>query len=211
MARLNKTSLEEYFQKNIFEPLGMTSTTFRLEKHPEIKERLVNTAERTEDGGLKEAKKPWPDYAPEDCAGGGLYSSVPDYIKVLGDLIKDEPTLLKRETVEREMFVPQLPKGSNAHNGLLASTDILAAMTGATKTPEGVNWGLGGMYMGEDVGAFKKGTLTWGGYPNLTWFMHRDQGIAGIYASQVIPPGDPKSTRLSQQWMTEMFRAHSAQ
>ena len=197
-------------QKNIFAPLGMNSTTFRFEKHPDIQKRLVKTAARGEDGKLTEAKKPFVDNAPEDCAGGGLYSSAQDYVKVLGDLIKDQPILLKRETVEKEMFAPQLPKGSSAHNGLLASTDILAAMTGATKTPEGVNWGLGGLYMGDDVGAFKKGTLTWGGYPNLTWFMHREKGVAGIYASQVVPPGDPKSSKLSQQWMAEIFRTASA-
>lgn len=212
VARLNHTTVEEYFQKHIYTPLGMTSTTFRLEKHPEIKSRLVNMAERTEDGNLKEAEKPWPDFAAEDCAGAGLYSTAGDYIKVLGDLIKEEPTLLKRETVEREMFTPQLQRDSKSHAGLLQSTDILGAMTGALgQTPKSVNWALGGMFIGEELGAFRANTLVWGGYPNLTWFANRDHGIAGIYASQVIPPGDGKSVGLAQSWIKEVWRVNEGQ
>lgn len=201
VARLNNTTLEEYLKKNVFEPLAMQSSTFRLEKHPEIQARLIRTVRRTENGDLEETDRPWPDHAPEDCAGSGMFSTVQDYLKVLCDLIKDEPTLLKRETIDKLLFTPQLPENSPALKALLASTDITGTMTGVSNSDKGLNWGLGGLLLQEDVGVLKKGTVTWGGFPNLYWFMNRECGVAGMYASQVVPPGDPESAALAQQFM----------
>lgn len=208
--RLNNVTLEEYFQEHIYSPLGMTSTTFRFENHPDIQKRLVKTAERMGDGTFREASKHWPDFAAEDCAGTGLYSTVEEYMRVLGDLIKDNPILLKRETIEREMFTAQLPRDSASHAGLLASSHILKVMIGSPDGPKGINWGLGGMLFEEDVGPFKAGTLFWGGYSNLTWFTNRREGIAGFYASQVLPTGDPATINLVHSWINELWRNRSS-
>lgn len=55
VARLNRMdTLEEYFNKYIYRPLGLSSTTFRLEKRPDIQARLISTAERQSDGSLKD-------------------------------------------------------------------------------------------------------------------------------------------------------------
>lgn len=40
--------------------------------------------------------------------GNGLWSTPTDYIKILTDLFKNEPTVLKRKTVEDLMFAPQI-------------------------------------------------------------------------------------------------------
>lgn len=188
----------------------MSSTTFRLERRSDIKERLLTTAQRTEDGLLKDSTKVWPDYAAEDCAGAGLYSCVSDYLQVLKDLVKDEPTLLKKETVEGEMFRPQFAQGGRSMEGLLGSTDMVAAMTG-TSSFDGVNWGLGGIYAEGDVGTMPKGTLTWGGLPNLVWFANRERGVAGFFATQVIPPGDKTIASFIGEISQVAFRLASAQ
>ncbi|PKS08593.1 hypothetical protein jhhlp_004979 [Lomentospora prolificans] len=206
VARLNKTTLEKYFQTHIFKPLGMTSTTFRLEKHPEIKNRLLGTAERDQDGTLKDSVKLWPDHAAEDCSGAGLYSSVGDYIRVLGDLIKDEPTLLRKETVAKEMFTAQLPHDSASLKVLLKGGAIVEAMAGTNGVSRGINWGLGGLLTEEDVGALAKGTLAWGGMPNLVWMMNKEKGVAAIFASQMVPPGDVNCRKLVSEVFQEAYR-----
>ncbi|KIW78294.1 hypothetical protein Z517_08129 [Fonsecaea pedrosoi CBS 271.37] len=211
VARLNNTSLEDYLQEHIFKPLGIHSTTFRLERHPEIQARLMPTAERNADGTFKMSQKMWPDEAPEDCAGAGLYSTATDYLAVLGDLIRDEPRLLKRETIEKNMFAPQFAPGSPSLAALLGNTAIIAAMTGAANLTGGINWGLGGLYMEDDIGVHRKGTLTWGGLPNLVWIMNRDRGVAALYATQLIPPADPKNIALANHFFDEVFRLGATQ
>lgn len=209
VARLNKTTLEEYLQENIFKPLGITSTTFRLEKRPDIKERLLKTVERQADGTLKEIPKPWPDYAEEDCCGAGIYSTVGDYLKVLGDLVKDQPTLLSKDIVEKEMFRPQLAAGSNAMKGIEAAAPMMATMTGTTETT-GLNWGIGGIYTEEDVGAYPKASLGWGGLPNLVWVANRERGVAAFFATQVLPLGDSQAGELAVKVLGEAFRLASS-
>jgi hypothetical protein len=39
--------------------------------------------------------------------------------------------------------------------------------------------------------------MTWGGIPNLTWWIDPSVGICGLYASQILPLGDPKSVEMS--------------
>lgn len=167
----------------------------------------MSTSERQSDGTFKPVKKLWTDHAPDDCAGGGLYSTVDDFIKILGDLVADVPILLKKESVE-EIFKPQLPQGSKALHGLLESRDILFGMTGMSDLTRGINWALGGLYLDEKM-TMKKGTVTWGGMPNLCWFANRNEGIAGFYASQVNPPGDPASGKLARDFFQEAFRLNS--
>ncbi|PKS08592.1 hypothetical protein jhhlp_004978 [Lomentospora prolificans] len=204
VARLNNTTLEEYLQENMFKPLRMTSTTFRLEKRPDIKARLLKTVERV-DGALKDSVKLWPDRAAEDCGGAGLYTSVTDFVKVLHDLIRDEPTLLMKETVENEMFHAHFAPDSATLRKLTASADIVAAMTKTTET-KGINYGLGGMYAEGAVGTVPKGTLVWGGLPNLVWFMNREKGVAAFFATQVLPPGDRQCGELVGEVVEEVFR-----
>jgi len=205
VGRLNgNVTLEEYMVTNIFKPLGLKSTSFRLAEHPDIKSRLVECSARQEDGTLVKSPVPWPENAEEDAGGAGLYSSAPDYIKIIGDLIKDKPILLKKETVE-EMLTPQFAEGSASLKGLLESKETVASMTGSEVTG-GVNYGISGLLFTNDIGYMKKGTLAWGGLPNLIWFANRQYGVAALYASQVVPPGEPTSLELAGHFKQEIWR-----
>lgn len=95
---------------HIFTPLCMTSSTFR---QAEIVDRLVPTCERTSSdsrtngttGGLVPSKSIWPDGVKNDFGGGGAYSIVSDYMKVLRSILKNDGVLLGRKMV-KEMFKP---------------------------------------------------------------------------------------------------------
>jgi len=71
---------------------------------------------------------------------------------------------------------------------------------------------LGGLIMMDDAPDGKKaGTMLWGGYPNLIWWIDRKTGLAGVYAGQVVPPGDLISGNLMRKWEEgcyEMFEKH---
>jgi CubicO group peptidase (beta-lactamase class C family) len=214
VARLSGTSLEEYMESNIFKPLNMTSTTFHLENKPYVRDRLMPIQQRQASGSFKplHPKGP-PGPAVDEKGGGGLYSCVPDFMAVLSDLLRETPTLLRKETVDM-LFSPQLPSESSPLKALKESFPLFAPMIGGIPATVGLNHGLGGLLVMEDVevggkeegGMMKAGTMTWGGAGNLVWFCNRKEGVAGMYASQVFPPGDGKSTELIRAFIREVWR-----
>jgi hypothetical protein len=84
-------------------------------------------------------------------------------MKVLHAVLKNDGTLLKRETVG-DMFQPQLSGQSQ-----VALLKVMSSPDGNTMTgelPEGTkrDWRLGGLSVMQDLEGWKiKGTMTWGG------------------------------------------------
>jgi len=204
----NNQSLGSYMDEHIWTPLGMKNTTFHFDQHAYVREHLVPAARREEDGTL--VPNPGPTYTEvvlEHSGGGGLWATVPDYMKVLADVIAPTPKLLKPETIETILAAPQIPLDSPALLPLIGSRGgALAANAAATDAP--VNYGCGGMVLTKDSDFLPKGTLSWGGLPNLKWFVNREKGVAAMYASQVLPPGDKLSTDLSNEFFKEVMRLH---
>ncbi|KAL3255981.1 hypothetical protein ABHI18_007884 [Aspergillus niger] len=157
--------LGEYMKQHIFDPLGMTLTGFRLAENEHIRDRLCETAQRTPAGKLS-MTNPYNALSPaDDLGGGGLYSSVADYMKVLISLLKNDGLLLRPDMV-MIMFEPQLPDP----RPLLAKTQDSksGAMLRSGIDCDAWNFGLGGILTTADVeGICRKGTMSWGGLPNL--------------------------------------------
>ncbi|KEF56667.1 beta-lactamase [Exophiala aquamarina CBS 119918] len=195
--------LGDYFKKHIFEPLGMRSTGFRPSENESIRESLSATTVRTPTGELVGAT-PFPPANPkDDLGGGGLYTAPKDYIKVLIALLQNKGTLLKPETVDM-MFAPQLPDSKyleavvNPERGVMYRSGVDSRQW---------NFGLGGILNMEDVeGVCKKGTMTWGGLPNLFWWIDRTAGTCGMYASQLLPPSDATSMQIALEFRKSIAR-----
>ncbi|KAJ8071180.1 hypothetical protein OCU04_001519 [Sclerotinia nivalis] len=213
-------SLEEYLRKNVWGPLGMDGITFHPVQHPEIFSKLVTMSKRegavTQFGttGNPEGKAVYTSQVPfnpatKDCYGGvGAFGSPVDYFKCLHSICSDDGRLLKSETID-EMFKPQLNDASR--RGLMENLSIPEANACMGAFPQGLkaDFGLGGMINLEDIGGRSKGSLAWGGYPNLLWWINRKDGICGIWGSQIVPPGDPKINQLFYTFEEEMYRRAS--
>ena len=173
----NGMRLETYMRENIWGPLGMENTTFDLDKHEHVVRHLVEPAIRDSNTDmLTPGERPSVDPI-EDCYGGiGVYSTAIDYLKILASLLKSDGKLLRSQTVD-EMFRPQLSRESlDAWLEWSQVSGVTRAMTGTDNPKKDVDWGLGGMLTMEDdsdTGA-KKGTLAWGGFPNLYWVSYFD-------------------------------------
>ncbi|KAF2430738.1 beta-lactamase class C and other penicillin binding protein [Tothia fuscella] len=179
----NNITLEQYFIDNIWKPVGRTSPfpTFDLSRHPYMKARLVKTAERRENGSLEPGYAAFAESPKDEHGGSGLAMEVSDFTAVLADLVSDSTNLLKPETITA-MYSPQFLPGS-----------------AALKAPaDSVNFGLGGLLLTKHVVDVNipQFTLAWGGYSSLVWMANREKGVAAMYASQVVPPGEAKSTSL---------------
>jgi CubicO group peptidase (beta-lactamase class C family) len=160
-------SLGEYMKRLIFEPLGMTSTGFRPAQNENIRKNLCPTTKRTAEGKL-EPSDPYPAEDPkDDLGGGGLYSSAPDYIKVLISLLKNDGKLLKPATVT-SMMKGHLEK--NQHLNQTVANPLAGPMLRGGVDCTNWDFGLGGIVAETDVpGVCKKGTFAWSGLPNLFW------------------------------------------
>lgn len=232
VSRLNGgVSLGEYMEKNIFAPLGATDSTFHPAKRPELEKRRLEMVMRTPEGGFVPAAEQWlyPEDAKDDCGGLGLFSTVPDLIKVFGDLASKTPVLLSLRSIEL-MFTPQFESHQGVEKGLVnmkvsllsvKKYSGLGILTSCSKfmyenlIGEGpinkdgglnLNFGIGGIVTRKDTVNLPKNTLSWGGMPHLGWFVNRDLGVAGFLAGQVVPPGDAKCSSIIGSFFQEVVR-----
>ena len=75
-------TFDAFLQQRLFDPLGMTSTTFYLT--PELRARLATAYAKSKDGQALDPVPPRPDFDPQDRppqGNGGLYSTALDYAR----------------------------------------------------------------------------------------------------------------------------------
>ncbi|RFU25797.1 hypothetical protein B7463_g10540, partial [Scytalidium lignicola] len=200
----NNQSLGSYMEEHIWKPLGMKSTTFRLNERSDIVARRSDMTMREPKGTLiPSPTRFFPEDTPDDQGGGGLYSSPADYVKILIALLKNDGTLLTPESIDT-LFTPYLSAAAadalrgvrfTQNQELEAEKDSWAM--GGVVAPVDVNYALGGLIAERDEeGGRRAGTMSWGGLPNLSWVIDRVSGIAFFYGSQLLPAGDKASKEI---------------
>jgi CubicO group peptidase (beta-lactamase class C family) len=208
VMRATSQSLEEYMSTNIWRPLGMTSTTFSLERHrPDLYNRLAGMTVRDDQGNLEDS-----DGGPmakniervHYGGGGGLYSTCNDYIKFLTSVLNTAtsgtvpiPQLLTFEST-KEMFSPNLSESSTEAMRSVVANPLAFGLAGNLSKSVDTSFGLGGILNLGDIPATgrKRGGMQWGGLPNLFWWISPQDGVCGCYFSQILPPGDVLSFNL---------------
>ena len=94
--------LGEYLRKNLFDPLGMNSTGFRIT--PSMRKRMSRMHERDAAGVLTAGDFEVPQEPEFEMGGGGLYSTAPDYLAFMRMILNrgtgNGHRVLKPETVE---------------------------------------------------------------------------------------------------------------
>ncbi|MCB8838164.1 serine hydrolase [Aurantimonas sp. VKM B-3413] len=181
------------FQERIFAPLGMTSTGFVLTAS--MRERLARVHQREADGSLRPLKGFELPQEPEVHMGGhGLYATVGDYVRFirmwLNDGAGENGQVLKPETVKMAVrnglgdmkikllpgVIPALSNDAEFFPGLSKSW-ALSFMVNDTVAPTGR----------------PAGSLGWAGLANLYYWIDRQNGIGGFWATQIFPFADATS------------------
>jgi methyl acetate hydrolase len=192
-------SLAEFFAARIFGPLGMADTGYALPADPD---RLASVYARSS-GALEERPRETTGAAPR--GGGGLYSTVGDYLKLLRVLLNrgavDDVRLLERSTVTAmtknqigELFAePQ----NTAH--LTRSNDFIF-MDGTQK------FGFGVMVESRDQATGRpQGSYGWGGLYNTYYWVDPHLEIAATIMMQVVPFADPGCVALYQRFERAVY------
>ncbi|KAI1753210.1 hypothetical protein F4782DRAFT_497140 [Xylaria castorea] len=60
------------------------------------------------------------------------------------------------------------------------------------------DWELGVLLVMDNLPSWRRrGTITWGGNPNLTWCIDGEAGLCGLYANQLWPLGDENTVEIT--------------
>ena len=198
--------LGQYMKENIFDPLGMGDTAFRIT--PAMQERMATVHVRGEDGAWM-AMEFTVEQDPEfEMGGGGLYSTVGDYLKFIRMILNKGAAnghrVLRPETVEA-MSVNSIGDNRvvNLPTAMPPYSNDAEFFPGMEKT-----WGLTFMINNEEAPTGRTaGSLAWAGLANSYFWIDPAKGIGGAYLTQVLPFADEKSLPLYLDFETAVYRS----
>jgi methyl acetate hydrolase len=198
--------LDRYFQENIFGPLGMKDTSFKIS--PSQRARLASVHQRGEDGALAPIQFEIPQAPEFFMGGGGLYGTARDYLAFARMIMQggrvDGAQVLRSETVDLMaqnhigaldigVFKPAMPALSNE----------VALFPGMRK-----GWGLSFLINDQPAPTGRSaGSLAWAGLANTYFWIDRAKRVSGVFLSQVFPFWDRTAIDLVTKFETEVYRA----
>ncbi len=197
--------LPDYFEENIFGPLGMNDTRFVLSESQRL--RLAGMHQRQSDGSFTVIPFEVPQNPEFFMGGGGLYGTGRDYMKFL------------------RMFL----NGGRANGSQILRPESVAAMTQnqigeltvrplKTAIPELSNdlefwpgitlkWGLGFLINVEQLPTGRSpGGLAWAGLANTYFWLDLTKKVAGVFLSQILPFGDTRALTLFGEFERTIYQ-----
>jgi len=188
-------SLEQYFQKNIFEPLGMHDTSFLV---PAAKfDRLVSEYHRGADGTgpLQEDPRALPKPPKAFNGGGGLYSTAPDYVRFMQIILRrgrgpKGEQILQPKTVDTMATI----QTGDLSCGKLKSAR--PAISSDVDFHPGFKDGFGfGFLINSKAyeGGRSAGSLAWAGIANTYFWIDPKKQVAGVIMMQFLPFADKEA------------------
>ncbi len=169
-------TLDEFFEKRIFRPLGMKDSGFHIAEEKVGRAATVYKPNDTQDGlevYINTRKNPFVSRRPKLLSGGGgLYSTAMDYLR----------------------FCQMILNGGELQGTRLLSPKTIQLMSqnhvGDLYTGRGYGFGLGfavHMDQGESGLIESEGTLRWSGIFNTTFFIDPEEELVAIALSQLSP------------------------
>ncbi|WP_426571225.1 serine hydrolase domain-containing protein [Aquihabitans sp. McL0605] len=185
--------LGAYFQEHVLGPLGMVDTSFQ--PSAAVHARLAALTLSMPDGLIALPNEALTDGTPYEMAsgGGGLYSTVSDYLRFTRMILEggalDGARVLAEATVD-EMGRDHLGElsatgWSSTNPTFTADVELLPGQRAA--------WGLSFLINTEATAEGRSpGSLAWAGAANSYYWIDRTRRVTGVFATQVLPFHDPK-------------------
>jgi len=180
-------TLEDYFQKNILQPLGMADTSFLVP--PDKFDRLVSVYNRQPDGTLQENPRTQPQPPKVDNGGGGLYSTAPDYVRFMQMILRrgqgaDGAAILQPKTVE---MMETIQTGKLSAGKLkTARPEVSSDVDFHPGFKDGFGFGFLINSKGYEGGR-SAGSLAWAGVWNTYFWIDPRKCMAGVIMMQFLP------------------------
>jgi methyl acetate hydrolase len=198
--------LDTYFQQNIFGPLGMKDTGFKLSAAQ--KARVSAVHQRDDKGALAPIEFGLPENPEFLMGGGGLYGTASDYL-AFAQMIMNGGThkgaqVLRRETVDQM---------SQNHIGQIEITELKTAIPPLSNDVAlfpgiGKKWGLSFLINTQPLPTGRSaGSLAWAGLANTYFWIDRTKKVCGVFLSQLLPFYDHTAIDLFGKFETEVYKA----
>jgi methyl acetate hydrolase len=198
--------LDRYFQDNIFGPLGIKDTSFKLS--PSQRGRLSSVHQRDDKGVLAPIEFALPEDPEFLMGGGGLYGTAGDYL-VFTQMIMNGGTgngvqVLRRETVDQmaQNHIGPLEVGT--------MTTAIPPLSNHVELYPGISkkWGLSFLINAQPLPTGRSaGSLAWAGLANTYFWIDRTKRVCGVFLSQLLPFYDHTAIDLLGKFETEVYRA----
>ena len=196
VERVSGQTLGAFFRDNLFEPLGMKDTVFKLGESQRA--RLVGMHTRQADGSLAPMPFEIPQEPEFQAGGAGLYGTAGDYLAFEMMFLNEGRTPGGRQVLKPETVSAMRENQIGALNVRPLKTAIPLYSNDAEFLPGVIKkWGLGFMINTERVsGGRSAGSLAWAGLGNTYFCIDAAKRIAGVIMMQFLPFADAKALGL---------------
>jgi CubicO group peptidase (beta-lactamase class C family) len=195
--------LDGYMQENLLGPLGMTDTAFKIGDMQ--RKRLAGMHARTPEG-LVSIDMEFPQNPEFHMGGGGLYSTVGDYLKFTQMILHGGK--LNGVEVLRPETVATMSRNAM---GDLVCTPMKAVVLSASNDVDfvaGMKWGLSFMINPAPMPTGRAaGSLAWAGLANSYYWIDPVRKVTGVFATQILPFYDEKAVKAFEGFETAVYRA----
>ncbi len=183
--------LGEVMRERVFDPLGMDEIAFT--RTPAMKQRTATIHAREDDGGLTPMDGfALPDNPDVDMGGHGLYGTVPEYMKFIRMWLNDgdgpQGRVLKPETVDWAVKGALVPPQK-----VTMLPGVIPSLSNDAEFFPGLEKDWSYTFMVNDAEAptgRPAGSIGWAGLANSYYWIDRQNGIGGYWATQILPFGD---------------------
>ena len=198
--------LGQVMHDDLFVPLGMDSTAFRLT--PAMRARLARVHHRKADGSLvADLKREVPQDPEFEAGGGGLYSTANDYLKFVR-MVLDGGMSARGEIVMKPETVDAMAANAMGDSTVSLLRTVMPALSNDAEFFPGVpkQWGLSFMINNAEAPTGRSaGSLSWAGLPNTYYWIDRKKRLGGVYMTQILPFADVKSLPLFHAFESAVY------
>lgn len=179
-------SLDDYFARNIFQPLGMGDSYFNVpaEKHG----RLVSVHQRGPDGSLRETPRQPPARVTTFNGGGGLSSTASDYVKFMQMILRGGSAGKARVLQAKTVGMMIRNETGDIQAGRL--TSVIPERSNNVDFHPGFSDRFGFGFLINPVayeGGRSKGSLAWAGIDNTYFWIDPEKKIGAVILMQLLP------------------------
>jgi CubicO group peptidase (beta-lactamase class C family) len=200
--------LGAYLQQNLFAPLGMNSTAFKIT--PDMRARLAKIHMRGDDGRFAPTNIEVPQEPEFEMGGGGLYSTAGDYLTFVRMILNrgtgNGNRVLKAETVDL------MSRNAMGDTKVRMLKTAMPPLTNDAEFFPGMpkNWGLSFMINEERAPTGRSaGSLAWAGLANTYFWIDPHKGVGGVYLTQTLPFADTKALPLFYAFEKSVYQSPS--
>ncbi|BGP53690.1 hypothetical protein JCM8202_003631 [Rhodotorula sphaerocarpa] len=193
VEQISGLTLEQYFQQNIFRPLGIQGMSFA--PNPKQMSMALENPEATD--GVYAFRKNDPMSETQHFGGAGLKGSPKEYLKIVRAILRggefDGNRILRQETVDL-MFKEQLSTDEQRKSfHVMAKVNFDPSIYKAGgEVDESNTHGYGGGLHSKTTTGKSQGTLSWSGMANTYWACDREQDLAFVVFTNLLPTGTPR-------------------